>query len=520
MVLALCSVGVLTAAHILHRRYQRVPVPALRFWSAALKRHRQDTLGGRFRHPLTWLLLAAVAGLLILGMLEPAPSGDRGPRPWVVIVDTRATMALPCATASTRLARAQEVAGAFLDRTAGPAGVTLIAVGPSAAILARHGDPKTEALYHLDRLTCTGATDGLGMDQALTLADTLVRCKPRTEVLVLTDHALTGLDLPETLRPRLTVRNVAESTDNLAVLSPEVTPSSDGTVRLQVWVAHWGDAACRAAVTLLKDGQTREERTVSMGADEVQTCGFQVDPDEIPALSVRVARERGGRTGEAYTLDDQTGPLAWRRGRVFLAQDAPAPLKAAVAANPAYQRVASASGADVCVTLASGTQASADTYSAVQVTQALCPDEGLRQAWMTDLFVGPNPSTVPFEGPGILLLTTAQGQPLAVRLDTVPPQVTLSASLFDDRTTFWKQPQVLAILDAALWPAERPDTEGRSPARPQAWYSDLTLSSQDLLAAQALPAVRPPVQLARVILWAALMVAVFELVCFYSGRIV
>jgi len=520
VVLALCAVAVLTAAHILHRRYQRALVPALRFWSAALKRHRQDTLGGRLRHPLTWLLLCSLAGLLILGMLQPAFSGSRGPRPLVVILDRRSTMALPCDTGSTRLARAQGLAKGFLDRAAGPAGVFLIAVDHTATVLSTDTDPKTEALHHLAGATGYEATGDLGMDQALALAETLVRCRPRTGVLMLTDHAQTGRDLPAGLRSRLTVLNVAESTDNLAAFAPQVQPLADGTVRLEVWVGHWGRAPCRATLTLLQDGQARAEQTLSLGPDAMQACVFQVGADEVPALSVRVARDAESPGQEAFTLDDRAQPPAWRRRLVFVPDDSPSPLQAAIAANPAYQRAAKPEDAEVCVALTVDEPTGTDTYGAVEITAALCPDAAVRQAWMADLFVGPHPRPVRVEGPATTLLATTDGQPLAVRSDTVPAKVTLSPSLFDDHATFWKQPQCLAVLDAALGPAAPPDSRAGSPDPARAAYSDLTLSETDLREARDLPAVNAPVPVARAILWAALVLALFELVCTCTGRIV
>ncbi|MBP7050973.1 MAG: BatA and WFA domain-containing protein [Phycisphaerae bacterium] len=514
LLLAAGALAVLTAAHLLHRRYRRVVVPALRFWSAALKKHRQDTLGGRLRHPLTWLLLCALAGLMILGMLQPTFSGDWGPRPWVVVVDRRASMRLPCDAASCRLVRARTLARDFLSRAAGPVGVTLIAVDHTASVLAGAEDPKAESLYHLARLTCTDQTDGPGMEQALTLADTLVRREPRTGVLVLTDHPPAGWDVPTSLRSHLTVLNVAEPVDNLAVLPPEIASLADGTYRFRVWLAHWGSEPCRATLTVLHNGQAGETLPVSLAAGQMRSYDFVFGADQIASLSVRADRE------EAYTLDNEAAPPVWRRRRVFLADDASPALKAVVSANPAYQRATAAAEADVCVSVARSEALETGAYGPVQVTAALCPNEDLRRAWMTDLFLGPNVSPVAGSGSGVVLLSTTDAQPLAVRSDTVPTAVTLSASLFDDGATFWKQPQCPVILDAVLNPAE----DRLEDASPSYWsgvcYGDLTSPAADTQTAQTLPPVRTRLPLARGILWVALLVALCELVCYGRGRIV
>jgi len=514
LALAAGTVAVLTAAHLLHRRYRRVVVPALRFWSAALRKHRQDTLGGRLRHPLTWLLLCSLAGLMILGMLQPAFSGDWGPRPWVVVVDRRASMRLPCDADSCRLVRARTLARDFLGRAAGPVGVTLISVDHTASVLAGADDPKAESLYHLARLTCTDQTDGPGMEQALTLADTLVRREPRTGVLVLTDHSPAGWDVPASLRSHLTVLNVAEKVDNLAVLPPEIAPMADGTYQLKVWLAHWGSEPCRATLTVLHDGQPGETLPVSLAAGQMRSYDFVFGADQIAFLSVRADRE------EAYTLDNHAAPPTWQRRRVFLADDAPLALQAVVSANPAYQRATAAAEADVCVSVARSEARETGAYGPVQVTAALCPDEDLSRAWMTDLFLGPNVSPLAESGSAVVLLSTADTQPLAVRSDTVPTVVTLSASLFDDGATFWKQPQCPVILDAVLNPAANGPRDTGLSHWSGVRYSDLTSPAADAQTAQALPAVRTHLPLARGILWVALLMALCELMCYGRGRIV
>jgi len=352
------------------------------------------------------------------------------------------------------------------------------------------------------------------MDQALTLAATLVRCEPRAGVLVLTDHPPAERDVPASLRPHLTVLNVAEPVDNLALLPPRMTPLADGTYRLEAWLAYWGAEPCHATLAVLRNGSPKSSLQVSLAPGQMSPYEFIVRADEIAGLSVRVERD------EPYTLDNQAAPPAWQRRRVFLPDDAPPALQAVVSANPAYRRVVAAAGADICVSLTQDKPVQADAYGPVLVTAALCPDEDTRRAWMTDLFLGPNVSPIPVNDPAVVLLATADGRPLAVRSDTAPPVVTLSPSLFDDGATFWKQPQCPVILDAVLNPApDRYDNAGA--AHPcHACYSDLTLPTADSRAARALPAVRPPVPLTQGILWAALILALCELACYCRGRIV
>jgi len=510
LLLALGTLGVLTAAHLLHRRYQRVTVPTLRFWAAALKRQHQDTLGGRWRAPLTWLLLCTLAGLLILGMLQPALSGRRGPTPYVVIVDCRASMMLPGESGTTRLEQAQSMGRDVLQEMAGPTGITLVAVHETAHVLTGPQDPKTEALHQLRHLTYTVETTDQGMDQALELAATLVKRSPRTEVVVLTDHALTAYDLCEPLQSQCHVLDLGHPVENVAILPPHIAPLPDGTYRLEVSLAHWGDQPCDGKLMLVQDEELRSSQRVSLAAGQVQSYDFVVNADEIAQTSVYMLCD------EAFTQDNRTPSIDWQRRRVFLPSPAPFPLKAALTANPAYQIVDAADEAEVCVTLATAESANSTGYPAVRITPALCPDTAQRRNWMVDLFTGPNPSPATVDGPGTVLMQTADGQPLAVRTESDPTVVTLSLALFDEQATFWKQAQFLPILDAILQPAQPP---GRSP-HAITCYSDLSQPAETAQEVGQLSGPQAGASLTQWVLWLALAVALGERLCYYRGKIV
>lgn len=501
--LALGTLAILTATHFLHRRYQRVTVPALRFWSAALKRHRQDTLTGRFRHPLTWLLLCALAGLLILSMLQPGPSD---PRPWVIVLDCRASMALPTEQGPTRLERSQALLQDFLQDSTGPQAVTLIAVNETACVLTQPQDRKAESLLQLQQCATGSATTDQGMHQALKLAQALADQDDRTGVLLCTDH-VTLDDLPSQWH----VLNVAPSTDNLALLEPELFPSAHGTYRLEIWMAHWGPSPCQATLELRQGDQIRQSQAVTLAPQEMRAVNLTVRADEIDNLHAQLIRD------EAFTLDNQMAPVVWQRCRLVLPEKMPLALQAAIEANPAYL-VTAPDQADVCMRLDQSDPCDVvEHYQAIRITQALCADEHQRQAWMTDLFVGPQAMSVPTTEQDIILLQTESGQVLATRSRTRPAMLSLSPSLFGAQATFWKQAQYLPILDAML------AVDNGTPEGPvqvvTSNYSDLTQPVQST-AQPVQSTVKGQNTLTAGLLILALLLAGWELFCFYWGKIV
>ncbi len=501
LLLGLGALAILTATHFLHRRYQRVTVPALRFWSAALKRHRQDTLTGRFRHPLTWLLLCGLAGLLILGMLQPGPTD---PHPWVVVLDCRASMSLPTDHDTSRLERSQQLIHDFLRRSASLKGVTLIAVDETAHVLTQSQDSKAETLYQLQQCTVGTSTSEQGMHQALKLVTALQAQDPRTGVLLCTDH-LTNQDLPQDWQ----VLNVAQDLDNLALLKPEVIPETDGTYRYEVWLAHWGKNPSHVTLELMQGQQIKSLREVTLAPTQMQAVAFTVQADEISTLWARAQRD------EPFVQDNQIEPVAWQRCRLFLTQPTPLPLQAAIQANPAYLIAPSADQADVCVQWAQGDPCDMTSYQSIEIRTELCSDREQRQAWMSDLFVAPHPVTIKANEQDEVLLQTSSGQALASRSRTHPAILTLSPSLFDDQATFWKQAQFLPLLDAMLV-MDHDDTD--RPWFVTSHYSDLTQPDSD--STSTIKASRGQSLLATWVLILALLLGLWELYCFYWGKIV
>ncbi len=85
--------SVLFALQCLRVRHRRIDVVTTLFWSEAIEESRARVLFKRFRHPWSYLLVLAIAGLIWLAWAEPRSTGDSD-RESVLLVDGSAGMAL------------------------------------------------------------------------------------------------------------------------------------------------------------------------------------------------------------------------------------------------------------------------------------------------------------------------------------------------------------------------------------------------------------------------------------------
>ena len=106
-------------------------VPTLIFWRAALRETQARRLSERFRDPLVFLLLFAIAGLLWTAAMLPRGAGEAARDHWVMI-DGSAAM-----TRGARVAAAEELARAALaEAPAGSARAWALGSAPTPLLLA------------------------------------------------------------------------------------------------------------------------------------------------------------------------------------------------------------------------------------------------------------------------------------------------------------------------------------------------------------------------------------------------
>jgi len=130
-------------------RHREEVVMTTMFWREALQEHRARTLVERFRHPLSYLLALAIAGLFWLGVARPDQSRLEG-TDHVLLLDGSAAMTADGRFDLAREALLREAADLPRDRTevlfCGDSVRTILAPGESSELLASRLEALTPEL--------------------------------------------------------------------------------------------------------------------------------------------------------------------------------------------------------------------------------------------------------------------------------------------------------------------------------------------------------------------------------------
>ena len=316
--------AILFALQRLRVRYRPVPVITTLFWREAVEEARARVFVRRFRHPLAYLLVLAIAGLIWLAVAEPQP-GEADPVDRVLLLDASAGMA-----AGDRFDR---TVAALLERarTVPPARRTVLACGEIVRPLLLPG----EALPLLEaRREGVGPTAApASIERALRdLAATRDPAR-RLEVEVFGDAPIAEGVLA--LLPGVTVRRAFVEPGeprgaNAGVVALGVTPARSGAWdRVDVFVRGAGSGS---AVTASVEGETG-----ALGAPEAGASGAVVYRD-VPAAG-GTFRVRASR-GDAIPFDDAARIVLPNRPRLRVALSPNAGvLRAVLDADPAVRLV-------------------------------------------------------------------------------------------------------------------------------------------------------------------------------------
>ncbi|MBN2491194.1 MAG: hypothetical protein JXQ29_10150 [Planctomycetes bacterium] len=257
------AAAALFALHHLRVRPEIRRVPTLLFWKEAVEETRARTLPGRFRHPRTFLFLAALAALLALALAEPeTKAGRAATRHVVVVLDNGAALAARADPSSgvpgaMRFEEVRAAAGRFLEALSLRDRVAVLTTEPGAGPLVDWDAPRNLAR---GRVAEVRPAAGMG-DLAGALRRAAARLAGKTHPQVV---LFTGPELPRDLPVR-------EGFDRGLYVAPGEVPLAvvrrGGAVRdrgivglaygatLEVRVAH-GESAPPFAVEVVRSGQT------------------------------------------------------------------------------------------------------------------------------------------------------------------------------------------------------------------------------------------------------------------------
>jgi len=350
---ALALAGALFALQRLRVRHREVVVPTTLFWRAALEETRARTLVERFRHPLSYLLLLAIALFGWLSFGAPVADRDDGSER-LFLLDTSAAVDRASFDEAARLLVAEARRADRDHRLVVACGArleTLLAPGEDALLLderLRAVEPDAAAPAFERALLVLAA----GRDDARPLRVTLVGPSAvRDEVL-----AMLG-DGVEVERVELEAPRAARLLD--LATGPSGGIVADGAGRFDVWVR----ASANAAGVRLVDG---DERLAPAGTtalvDGTERARFEGLVADGRALEVELGDQRA-----ALVLPDR------RALRVAVEGVLPGALDLALLAHAGVERVGPDDEADLAVR-AAGSDFRAD-LPALELSDADGPDE-------------------------------------------------------------------------------------------------------------------------------------------------
>lgn len=331
--LIVACAALLYALHRLRVRPREVRVITTIFWAQAVEPTRARTLLHRFRHPFTYALLLGICSLLALAMGEPrrtASSQDRIHR--VLVLDAGAPMAAPGRDAPTRWSAAVRWAVEHCRPLAAGDRAAVIVADPWPRLVHAFEDPLPLLEGRLAGLAPANLPASL--DPAVELARSLVNGRSRPEIFLITGEYHRSARSPGDGAVRVIPIVAAEALANAAILSASFEPDPLNPLvgRVNVRVGYWGPQPRRVTWSLRRAGGAPlagEERTMPPGATEDFAAGpLAADGDR---LIVQLA------PADAVAGDDRMEFRLPLRGpvRVSVPPDAPGPLRAALAADPA-----------------------------------------------------------------------------------------------------------------------------------------------------------------------------------------
>lgn len=328
LALAAAAAAALALLHRLRVRPRELRVVTVLFWAHAAERTRARVLFERFRHPLTYALLAAICTLLCLAAARPAWSGDPRDRlHQVVVLD--AGMAMH--GAEDRWNAATTAALHEVERLAGGDRLAVVVADPWPRVIQSFADPTPLVKRKLAEVVPSNRpADRAG---AKRLAESLLRGRDHAEAVWIGDPDDEGMD-----HSAVSWRGVAVPgpKENAGIVWMTFEPAAGDPLRgsVQIRVGSWGPTARDVTLRVDRGGGApllEETRLVTPG----EMADFVVPdlPADGDALIARLSPPDGRPADDTATF---RVPL---RTPIRVCGDDAVPdaLRAALTATPSVQ---------------------------------------------------------------------------------------------------------------------------------------------------------------------------------------
>ena len=288
-------IPIIIAFYFLKLRREEQWVSSVYLWRRAIRDVEANAPWQRLRRNLLLFLQIAFLVALILALARPFHwvQGAVG-RNVILILDTSASMAA-IDVAPSRLEMAKARALELIEGLPDNARVTVIAAVDEAQVLISAAQDRGELRSTIHSAVVTNA--GSDLTAALTLAAAIAARQPDTEIVVLSDGAVT---LPQTLPARVNFIPIGTGDNNQAIGALSLREEAGGQALLAfVQVANYGRETVHRRLDLLADGTVVNAYELELKPGVVRAV---VAEDLPPTAQVIEARLAGS---DALPADDR-----------------------------------------------------------------------------------------------------------------------------------------------------------------------------------------------------------------------
>jgi hypothetical protein len=437
------AAAILWALHLLRVRPRELRVVTSLFWAQAVERTRARSLLERFRHPLTYLLLLSLCGMLILTLARPQRRNGREGTHAVIILDAGANMTARAETGGLDLDLARQ---AVVDRAGALAGgdaVAVIVLDPLPRLVHGFTDPRPLIEGELGPVRAAGvpASLRLGCD----VARSLLAGHAMPQIVLVTNRP------PETTAADVTVIPVGQSAPNAAIVSALFVPDEANPLKgsLITRVVCFSEGEQRVSLQVNRAGGApllNETATLASGAGhDFVTAGLPADGDQVVA---RLAAGGGATADDEVTLRlPLRTPIRIRGGPGL-----PAPLRLALQADPAVRFAGAGEAYDVEARVGPAPADAAVPMLAVEAAGTVQPDMPLSVATDHPLVQGLSlPAGRSRSENGLNPVLVAAGPvPLVRMIENAPPLLVLHPGLWADSVGLHRRGEFAVLLSRCV----------------------------------------------------------------------
>lgn len=277
--------------YLLKRKRVVKLVPSTLLWQRFMAESQASAPFQRLRHNWLLLLQLLLLAFVVLALARPYFSGTASNASLqVVVLDASASM--QCTDESpNRFEKAKSEALKLVEGLNSRVGQQMILMVAGAHSEVKQSPTSDKAALRR-ALSETRVTDSVTrMVDALRVAETLTRDNPKSEIHLISDGAVSGLEEFESRDLKLTYHKVGQRGNNAAIVSLDVKANPEDPSKRAIFtsVANYSMSAVDSFVELSFEGRTVETKPVRVGPTNTTPMIFIANQPSNGVFTVRLA---------------------------------------------------------------------------------------------------------------------------------------------------------------------------------------------------------------------------------------